>query len=53
MKVRLSKSAVIRNSIIGNETSIENVVLHDSVVGNDSIVLGFKQRLNIGDNTEN
>ena len=46
------KSSVIRNSIIGNETSIENVVLHDSVIGNDSKVVGFRQRLNIGDNTE-
>ena len=46
------KSSVVRNSIIGNETTMENVVLHDSVIGNDSMVLGFRQRLNIGDNTE-
>ncbi len=45
-------SSVIQNSIIGNETAIENVVLHDSVIGNDSTVRGFRQRLNIGDDTE-
>ena len=44
-------SSVVRNSIVGNETSIENVVLHDSIIGNDSTVRGFKQRLNIGDDT--
>jgi glucose-1-phosphate thymidylyltransferase len=44
-------SSVVSNSIIGNETSIEYVVLHDSIIGNDSTVRGFKQRLNIGDDT--
>jgi len=45
-------SSVIKNSIIGTKTTIENVVLNDSVIGNDSTVIGFRQRLNIGDNTE-
>lgn len=45
-------SSVVKNSIIGNESMLENVLLDDSVIGNDTTVRGFRQRLNIGDNTE-
>ena len=45
-------NAIIRDSIIGNYTSIEEVVLHHSVVGSDAAIKGVRQSLNIGDNTE-
>lgn len=45
-------SAIIKNSIIGNYARIEDIVLDDSIVGNDASVKGFHQSLNIGDNTE-
>ncbi|MFN0275100.1 MAG: sugar phosphate nucleotidyltransferase [Chitinophagales bacterium] len=44
--------AIIRDSIIGNYATIEDVVLHHSVIGSDAIIKGLSQSLNIGDNTE-
>jgi glucose-1-phosphate thymidylyltransferase len=44
--------SVIKNSIIGNFTKLENVVLNKSLIGSDTIITGLSQSLNIGDNTE-
>jgi glucose-1-phosphate thymidylyltransferase len=44
--------AIIKNSIIGSFTKLENVVLHSSLIGSDSCIVGLSQSLNIGDNTE-
>jgi len=44
--------SIIQNSIIGSFTRLENMVLHDSLVGSDSSMAGLSQSLNIGDNTE-
>jgi glucose-1-phosphate thymidylyltransferase len=44
--------SIIKNSIIGNFTKLENVVLHSSLIGSDSSISGLSQSLNIGDNTE-
>jgi len=44
--------SIIRNSIIGNFATIDDVVLHDSVIGSDTFIKGLSQSLNIGDNTE-
>jgi glucose-1-phosphate thymidylyltransferase len=44
--------SIIRNSIIGNFATIDDVVLHDSVIGSDTLIKGLSQSLNIGDNTE-
>ena len=44
--------AILKNSIIGSFTRLENVVLHSSLIGSDSIITGLSQSLNIGDNTE-
>ncbi len=44
--------SIIKNSIIGSFTKLENVVLHSSLIGSDSIITGLSQSLNIGDNTE-
>lgn len=44
--------SIIRNSIIGTFATIDDVVLHDSVIGSDTFIKGLSQSLNIGDNTE-
>jgi glucose-1-phosphate thymidylyltransferase len=44
--------SIIKNSIIGSFSKLENVVLHSSLIGSDSCVAGLSQSLNIGDNTE-
>ena len=44
--------SIIKNSIIGSYTKLENVVLHGSLIGSDSSIAGLSQSLNIGDNTE-
>jgi glucose-1-phosphate thymidylyltransferase len=45
-------SSIIGNSIIGSFSELENVVLQQSIIGNDSSLKGLSQSLNIGDNTE-
>ena len=44
--------SILKNSIIGSFTKLENVVLHSSLIGSDSSITGLSQSLNIGDNTE-
>ena len=44
--------SIIKDSIIGSFSHLENAVLHQSVVGSDASLKGFSQSLNIGDNTE-
>jgi glucose-1-phosphate thymidylyltransferase len=44
--------AILKNSIVGSFTKLENVVLHSSLIGSDSSIKGQSQSLNIGDNTE-
>ncbi len=43
---------IIKNSIVGSFSKLENVVLHGSLIGSDSGITGLSQSLNIGDNTE-
>ncbi len=45
-------SSIVQNSIIGNYASLNEVALKNSVIGNDTSIIGFRQSLNIGDNTE-
>ncbi|MEY3367383.1 MAG: hypothetical protein RI973_538 [Bacteroidota bacterium] len=45
-------SSIVKNSIIGNFAALREVVLIDSVIGNDTSITGFRQSLNIGDNAE-
>lgn len=45
-------NAIVKDSIIGNYASLKEVILHHSVVGNDTAITGMKYSLNIGDNTE-
>lgn len=44
--------AIVADSIIGEFARIHDIVLRDSVVGNDASIGGLRQSLNIGDNTE-
>lgn len=46
------ESTIIQDSIIGNYASIKDAVLRSSIIGNDTSIKGFRQNLNIGDNTE-
>ena len=49
--VTLSNS-IVKDSIIGNFASLEDVVLRHSVIGSDATIHGMNLSLNIGDNTE-
>jgi glucose-1-phosphate thymidylyltransferase len=44
--------AVLKDSIIGPYAQIEYAILDRSVIGNDALLKGMKQSLNIGDSTE-
>lgn len=44
--------AIVADSIIGDYATIHDIVLRNSVVGNDASIGGLRQSLNIGDNTE-
>lgn len=46
------RNSIISNSILGSYSQLEHVILHDSIIGNDSSLKGLRQSLNIGDNTE-
>lgn len=45
-------NCIISDSIIGSDSRIEHAILNESVVGNDAVLQGFRQSLNLGDNTE-
>ena len=45
-------ASIIKDSIIGDYVALKEVVLKQSVIGNDTSITGANQRLNIGDNTE-
>jgi glucose-1-phosphate thymidylyltransferase len=44
--------SIVQDSIIGNFTSLDEVVLKRSVIGSDTSIRGINMSLNIGDNTE-
>ena len=44
--------SIIRNSIIAANSRLENIILENSLLGNDSILIGARHSLNIGDNAE-
>lgn len=46
------ESSIIKNSIIGNYAQLDEVVLHHSIIGSDTLVRGLRQSLNLGDDTE-
>jgi glucose-1-phosphate thymidylyltransferase len=42
---------IIKNSIIGSFSNLVEIVLYNSLIGNDAEVKGVSRNLNIGDNT--
>lgn len=44
--------SILKNSIIGSFSQLEDVVLQDSLVGSDASLKGLSQSLNLGDSTE-
>ncbi|MEL6143622.1 MAG: sugar phosphate nucleotidyltransferase, partial [Bacteroidota bacterium] len=46
------ENAIVDDSIIGDYSSISEIILRNSVVGNDACIKGTHRSLNIGDNTE-
>ncbi|MGB3618580.1 MAG: sugar phosphate nucleotidyltransferase [Catalinimonas sp.] len=44
--------SVVRDTIVGAYSKLENVVLHRSLIGNDTSLRGLSQSLSIGDDTE-
>ncbi|HXH18298.1 MAG TPA: sugar phosphate nucleotidyltransferase [Chitinophagales bacterium] len=44
--------SIISDSIIGDFANLNHVILTASIIGSDTAITGFKQSLNIGDNTE-
>lgn len=44
--------SIVRESIIGSYTNLDDVVLDNSLIGSDASVKGLSRSLNIGDNTE-
>jgi len=45
-------NSIITNSIIGPYAHLEFAILEDSLIGNDAMLKGFVQSLNLGDSTE-
>lgn len=45
-------SSIIKSSIIGSYSKLYDVMLDDSLIGNDTEIIGETRSLNIGDNTE-
>lgn len=46
------RRAIVQNSIINQGATVENVLLDLSVVGENAVVRGASQRLNVGDSSE-
>jgi len=46
------QDSIVRDSIIGAFSEIQNVMLHRSVIGSDAKIVGRSKSLNIGDDTE-
>ena len=44
--------SILSNSIIGDFANLNHVILTNSIIGSDTAITGFRQSLNIGDNTE-
>jgi glucose-1-phosphate thymidylyltransferase len=46
------RHSIVRDSIIGSYTILDEVVIDNSLIGSDASVKGLSRSLNIGDNTE-
>lgn len=48
----LIHNSIVRNSILGAYSELDAIMLNNSVVGNDTLLRGKSNSVNIGDNTE-
>jgi glucose-1-phosphate thymidylyltransferase len=46
------RQAVVRNSIVNEGATVTDILLEGSVVGENAVVRGAYQRLNVGDSSE-
>jgi len=46
------EGSIISDSILGHYVQVRDAVLRKSVIGNDAVIKGLSQSLNIGDNNE-
>ena len=46
------RRAVVRNSIVNEGATVEDILLDSSVIGENAVVRGAYQRLNVGDSSE-
>ncbi len=44
--------SIIKNTIIGSYSGLNSIILNDSIIGNDTSLMGLSHSLNIGDNAE-
>ena len=45
-------NSIVKNSILGAYSHLDSIILHGSVIGNDTSLRGKSNSINIGDNTE-
>ncbi|RMG57579.1 MAG: glucose-1-phosphate thymidylyltransferase [Bacteroidetes bacterium] len=45
-------NSIVRNSILGAYTELDYIILNNSVIGNDTLLRGKSNSINIGDNAE-
>jgi len=46
------KNSILSNTIIGRNSRLENLILEESIIGNEVVLKGGKRIVNIGDATE-
>lgn len=51
-KGSIVENAIIENSIIGFKSRIKNIVLKDSLIGDEVVVQGNEHKMNVGENTK-
>ncbi len=45
-------NSIISDSIIGRNVRIENMILEESIIGSDAVIIGEKKVVSVGDSTE-
>ena len=46
------ENAIVENSIIGFKSRIKNIILKDSLIGDEVVVQGSEHKMNVGENTK-
>ena len=45
-------SSIVTNAIIGRNVRLENMILEESIIGSDAVIIGEKKVVSVGDSTE-